>query len=147
MPNIYLTLAIGLFLGYATSKYALTKDLNPKLWFVLGFFFGILAPLFLLLIHPIIQRRKAKLTPKIEKKRTNPMFERIDWYYLDHNHDQQGPMSFTAFKNHFDVGEIGDDTLIWNEEMKDWKELSTQSDIVIAITPEVKSKKLHPIKT
>ena len=147
MPNIFLTLAIGVFLGYATSRYALKKELNPRLWFLLGFLFGIFAPLYLLLIHPIIQKRKAKLEPKTEEKRINPMFDRIDWYYLDHMHAQQGPMSFVAFKNHFDIGEIGEDTLVWNEEMTEWKELSTQSDILIALTPETGDKKLHPITT
>jgi len=147
MPNIFLTLAIGVFLGYATSRYALKKGLSPRLWFLLGFFFGVFAPLYLLLVHPIIQKRKAKSEPTEEEKRTNPIFERIDWYYLDQAHAQQGPMSFIAFKNHFDIGEIGNETLVWNEEMTEWKELSSQGGILIALTPEESNGKLQPIRT
>jgi len=53
----------------------------------------------------------------------------VDWFYGDDSGEQQGPVTMKDVRNLWEQGVIRDDTLLWNETMSDWLELSELPDL------------------
>jgi len=108
--------AVGLISGYLAHK----RGKNPLLWFILGFLFGIFG-LFAVFFAP---QPKKKRTPRP----TTPQ-PYLDgpigrfWYYLDAAHTQMGPMSYDLITKAWKNGTVSPATLVWHEEMTDWRPL------------------------
>jgi len=48
-------------------------------------------------------------------------YEVVDWFYLDENTEQKGPINFTTLKNLYKEKVINDDTHVYEENMTEWK--------------------------
>ncbi|GMH88871.1 hypothetical protein TrVE_jg4076 [Triparma verrucosa] len=53
-----------------------------------------------------------------------------DWFYGDENGDQQGPVHISELRSLYAQKSIMADTLLWNETMEEWLELSELPDLM-----------------
>jgi len=76
--------------------------------------------------------------PPLEDKRNTTLNTR-DWYYLDKENKQVGPITFDLLKKEFSANKILDKTLLWSEGMEDWKSFDKLSYLQIVIKNEATS--------
>ena len=96
---------------------------NPYFWFGMGFIFGIFG---LIAIFFIPSPKKAENEGSSTQSEPKPYIDGpIDrfWYYLDQSRQQKGPMSHNALTLAWKTGEITTSTLVWYEDLANWKEL------------------------
>ena len=121
--NVTTALLAGAFSGIITAYIAHRKERNPLPWFFVGFIFGLIGLLFFF----FLPRAKKKETPiTLQKIGPQPyLFGPADkfWYFLDKDHAQVGPMSYSALSDHWKKGSIHPTTFVWHEELTDWKPL------------------------
>lgn len=135
--NIIFVLLVAWLTAYTASK----KGRSPVFWFILGMFFSVFALLFLIFLPPVpkkgrVFRGNSGETPfdgtTIEVKPLSTTDESVDlksperkeWYYLDDQRQQTGPISFETLKNLCRTSIITPSTYIWCEGMQEWKKLS-----------------------
>ncbi len=107
----------GLLLwGPLSFNFAKKKGRNPRRWYTVGFFFGLIGFSILMFLKP---KQKPAPTPTPEPAKPLPLSY---WYYLDKG-DQIGPMSLDALKKAFITDKITEESYVWNEEMTDWEPL------------------------
>jgi hypothetical protein len=118
IASLIFSTVFGAFSGFLAWK----QGKNPYVWFVVGFVFGIfgIAAIFFL---PIV-RKKAPLEP-VARVPLQVILGPKDkfWYYLDANHQQQGPMSYEGLKTALKEAKLGLSSYVWNEELPEWKPL------------------------
>jgi hypothetical protein len=116
--NITTTLLFSTATGLISAYLAHRREKNPYVWFLIGFFFGMLGMLFLFFAPKKEQASKPSAPQPY-------IFGPADkfWYYLDPEQKQIGPMSHQALSDIWKEAKIHHDTLVWNEEMSDWKPL------------------------
>ncbi len=133
MNTIYLLLlyaAIGVFCYQQAKK----RGRNPNIWLAIGLLFGILGMIALYVLPPLnkSQNAQGKTVQSNQPVPTPPKtnLETLDsshlnklWYYLDHDHQQFGPMSIDALSHAWREGKIHKATFVWNEMMENWKSL------------------------
>ncbi len=110
-------IVIGSIAAYLAHK----RDRNPYIWFTVGFLFGIFG------IFAFFFATQKKVITPIPKERV-PVFtiqgpKDKFWYYLDREQKQQGPISHAALASAWKQGNINEATLVWHEELTDWKPL------------------------
>ena len=129
-------LVMGMICGHTAKTY---KNRDYRLWFVLGMLFGLIS-LIILYIMPA----KKKLTEAVQANSTstkaNPSVTNAEalkianmnplpmitnqWYYLDSDNTQVGPLSFQRLKDSYLDGTLSDTNYVWNEDLSEWKKLS-----------------------
>jgi len=126
--NMILTIFFWLLIGVSTAYFAQQRGRNPYIWFAIGIFFGLLGLLFVFLL-PVVNANeesdsnvdKESFAPLLPQK--NHEFLINDWFYLDSQNKQQGPISFNALKKMLEEEEIKRSTFVWSEGMPDWKKI------------------------
>lgn len=110
---------MGVFAGYSAHR----RGQNPYFWFLIGFLFGCLGLLafFFFDRQKQMSRKKAPMAPKPEPKIVGPRDK--FWYYVDEKREQNGPMSLDALQKSWKEGKVKKSTLVWNEELPEWKPL------------------------
>lgn len=103
--------------GLLCSYFAHRRGRNPYLWFGVGAFLGLLGIIAFLFLTP--KRKKKQATPPAAP---HPMTFR-QWYYLDAEHTQQGPLPYPALI----TKDLSPQTLVWNEDLTSWTPLSELS--------------------
>jgi hypothetical protein len=122
MFSLPIHLLIASVVGFLSAYMASRRGRNVYLWFGIGFLFGILGML-AIFIMPNMRKKPEPRPAAIEPQ---PYIDGpIDrfWYYLDHLRQQQGPMSHNALTQAWKRGEIVASTLVWHEDLPNWKEL------------------------
>ena len=119
----------AIIFGLLTAYLSYKRKKDPYLWFLIGFFLGIVG-LFAILYLP--SRRKSRRAKKggiaVKQPQERPLpslpgpLDKF-WYYLDPTHNQVGPMSHNAITKALHQGQISKTTYVWNEEMIEWKKL------------------------
>ncbi|HEY4255362.1 MAG TPA: DUF4339 domain-containing protein [Chlamydiales bacterium] len=119
LPSLFLASgAIGLISAYLAHR----RGKNPLVWFCVGFFFGALG-IFAIFFSPNPKKKTPVETPTQPKPYLHGPSDRF-WYYLDPSSSQQvGPMSYEAVSKAWKQGNISPVTLVWHEELVDWKPL------------------------
>jgi GYF domain 2 len=143
-----LTMVLWTLIGIATSYIANRKGRDPYIWFALGAFFGILAMLALVLLPPVksekeleqdernkeIVERREKQMEEQEKIENAPnlepqSIETKEWFYLDNERKQQGPLSFYVINELWEGGSLTPQTYVWTEGMPEWKRVQEIPDL------------------
>jgi hypothetical protein len=109
--------------GLTAAYIAARRKKNVLLWFAIGALFGVLG-IFVLFLSPSSKKTpplQPAALPKPEPYIKGPS-DRF-WYYLDTAQCRQGPMSYRALTEAWKKGVIAASTLVWHEELTDWKEL------------------------
>jgi hypothetical protein len=122
----FLSIVLGVILGWGCSYYAKRRGRNPTPWFFAGLFFGIFA-LLILFILPVRKAgektvAQAPSAPKPAPLTTIfPLHAGKLWYFLDEQKAQFGPMSFDALSKARHEGKVQEQTYVWNETMENWQ--------------------------
>jgi len=90
----------------------------------MGFIFGILAPIFLIVISSKRKTRPIKSTPVIPSHSPDHEELKVLWYYLGIGHKQEGPVTIQGLIQAFKEGKIQETSYVWNEQMDNWQKLS-----------------------
>jgi hypothetical protein len=108
--------------GLATAFTAKKKGQNPYLWLGIGLVLGAFG-VFGFFFVPSAKKRGVKSKQRRAKERY--LIGPIDrfWHYVDISGNPEGPVSHTALSRALREGKINEKTLIWHDQMKDWKEL------------------------
>lgn len=128
--EILLTVILWILIGGATSYLANQRGRDPFAWFLIGMLLGLLG-LVLLYLLPAIEISEED---KEEEFEVEGMTELIppspaesyrfkDWFYLDAENHQLGPLSFQALRKIWDQGKISDQTFVWSEGMDNWRKV------------------------
>ncbi len=122
-----LSLIILFAMGIYAASIAHKHKKNPYLWFILGFYFGILS---LVLLYFLIRKKKSKKKTiikkppsPIEKFFLNNLSLNKLWYHLDNNNNTLGPISSMKLYEEWKKGTITNSTYVWNEEMDQWEKI------------------------
>lgn len=143
-----LTMILWILMGIATSYIANQRGRDPYIWFALGMFFGVLAVLTLVLLPPVkseeeqekdernkeIVERREKQMEEQEKIENAPdlepqSIETKEWFYLDKERQQQGPLSFYVINELWESGALNPQTYVWTEGMPEWKRVHEIPDL------------------
>lgn len=118
ITSFVFSLLFGAFSGFMAWK----QEKNPYLWFVVGFVFGIfgIAAIFFL---PKAKQKKPEVPVVSAPVQVIQGPKDKFWYYLDAEHQQQGPMSYEGLKVAFKEAKLGLSSYVWNEELPEWKPL------------------------
>jgi hypothetical protein len=118
--SLTLHLCIAAIVGIISATIAGRRGRNPYFWFAIGFLFGILG-----LLAIFIAPAPKKSEPPAQAEPLPYIDGPIDrfWYYLDEARRQQGPMSHNALTQAWKKGQIPPTTLVWHEDLPNWKEL------------------------
>ncbi len=121
-PPIWLLCLIGIAFGLYLARKAVRIGKNRNFWFLIGFFFGIYG-----VIAFWISKRNLKKQPQkpSSPKPVEPLirYSEAFWYYLDEAKATIGPMSHSRINQLFQEGILHAKTLVWNEELENWKSL------------------------
>lgn len=128
-----MTLLMGisiLLIGAITAYYAKQRGRRPTVWFMIGALFGLLGLLLLFLMPSYAST--AQETTDSQSQAITPTPGQIsfsqdhlekEWYYMDENHQQQGPIAFVALKQAWQHKTLFPDTFVWCEGMLDWRQI------------------------
>lgn len=139
---IFFLLIIASFVAYQAHL----RGKNPWLWFTIGFFFGLLSPVFLLYFSapsneesPNQEGRSPDglpsmkvLMPDESLQSTNKdecMSETVStqdealWYYVDGQKQQRGPVSVIALRDLWNRGELELSSYVWTKGMEQWQKV------------------------
>lgn len=108
---------IALFSAYLAHR----RGRNPYLWFGIGFLFGLMG-IMAIFFAPFQKKKKVPLAKPVPQPYISGPTDKF-WYYLDNDRQQKGPLSHNALSKAWKEKEIQPTTLVWNEELTDWKSL------------------------
>jgi hypothetical protein len=149
-------LLIILLMGALTAYVAWKRGRSPLIWFIVGIFFGWLGFLlvyFLPVQEEVLKQREEevsraqKIEPqnlekqglekqgleKIEPVQEKHAYEEVNWFYLDKERKQQGPISSSSIENLWKKQEIMPATYVWKEGMQDWKKVEELPGLIRAL--------------
>ncbi len=122
MNDLWLWIALpALAMGCITAFLAERRGYNPYLGFLVGVLFGCLG-LFALFFFTQRKEKKGSVPNKIPIPTLQGPKDKF-WYYVDLNQIQKGPISFEALRTAWKEGTVSPATLVWNEELLEWKPL------------------------
>lgn len=115
----------GLAFGWGCSYLAAQKGRDPKVWFLAGFFFGLLG-LIVLMIIPDLRAKESKKTEQedqLPEVNVSEIFNpgAHEWYFLDSEGTQNGPVTFSCLEKLFEDKKISSISYVWSEGMEEWK--------------------------
>lgn len=135
-----LTVIIFLLLGSLTAYLAQQRGRDPYLWFVIGGLFGLLGllALFILPQAETSEKETKQITPTQVAALVEPVSDPLNaqWYYLDGNNHQQGPMGIRALKQKWSEEGIDMETLVWCEGMDYWKRIGEVANLEERMTAD-----------
>lgn len=109
-------------LAAGTAYFADKKGRSPLGWFMLTLLLGMIAPVLLYFLSE--QRSLAKTEPNsLPKTKLPPAPSTDDWYYLEKNRQQMGPVSAQHLQDLVDKGTISPNTLLWKDGMESWQKM------------------------
>lgn len=125
--NFYLMMSIFILIGLLTGYCAQRRGRDAKVWFLIGFLFGLIG-LGALFLFP---RKDMEEVPNTESLNTSKPIEdqveppRIEsqskeWFYLDKQNNQFGPITFESLKEKLNSGIVDGSTYVWTEGMENW---------------------------
>lgn len=117
----FFIIILWITLGGLSAYYAQERGRNPYAWFFIGLFFGLIGLIALFMLPPLsTSNENPKPTLQIVEKKE---IEIKEWYYVDENYQQQGPISLPALKALHASNAINNETLVWKEGMSNWESL------------------------
>jgi len=119
-----ITLVLWICSGTLCAYVANRRGRDPFAWFLIGLLLGLVG-LLLLFLFPVIEHPEDKVPSEQEAiAEWTPVPPTLptskDWFYLDSQHKQQGPLSFTSLKTIWQKGNLSPSSLVWSEGMEQW---------------------------
>lgn len=155
-PQTHMLMSFILLLLIAgfTSYYASRKGRNPFIWFVIGTLLGIFAPLILMFLptikseadrvegeptmlvsrpDPSLHQEQVPPPPPTPEELKRQQEENKLWYYLDQNHQQEGPVSIVALRELWNTGRLELTSYVWADGMSQWEKVENLPDLKSAL--------------
>lgn len=123
---IFVAIILNIMIAFMTSRLAERRGRNPANWFLYGILFGLFATATLFILSPLTPQEKPSRVRKIAEKEAPPSnlsncpFEEKDWFYLNDEGQQVGPLSFMALRKVWNDGTLDQTTYVWSEGMLEW---------------------------
>lgn len=117
-----LLIALLFIIGGCTSYFAAQRGRDPLCWFALGFLFGFLGLILLFILPKKLEEPNKKIEP-VSQEPLKPQLA-TDWFYMDSNYEQKGPLLLSALKRIWQNNDLTPDTLVWSESMPEWKPIA-----------------------
>lgn len=128
--RMLISLFLLLFFAFLSAYMAKQRGRDPVAWFMIGILLGIFSPILLFFLKPlqpaqilgadVEENEDIKLAPVQQKQIEKPYVDK-EWFYLDKNQQQQGPVYFSALKPLWLEEKITSATFVWSEGMTQWK--------------------------
>ena len=115
----------SLFFAMMSAKKAAARGRNQRVWFAIGFLFGLFGFLSLLLLPPA--KREVAAEPYTPPE---PTATPENWYYLDENQERHGPVSRLKLKELLEQKKIDQTTYVWSESFDDWKRVEDTTSLL-----------------
>lgn len=129
--NVTIAILIWLSIGYITARCAEKRGRNLIAWFVLGILFGLFALIAVFLLPPLTDESPLISVVKDGDEPKEPFLDlHDDWFYLDRENRQKGPVSFEDLAVAWDDGIITVDSYVWCESMEEWKKIKDVPDLL-----------------
>lgn len=120
-----------------TAYYAERKGRSFAIWFLLGALLGIFAPLILFFLPSLQETEESGGQPTMAVSQPDPSLQHLPssapqrdwqledklWYYLDHQHQQMGPVSVIALRDLWNRGLLELNSYVWTEGMSQWRKV------------------------
>lgn len=116
---------IGCFCGYIAQK----RGRDYVIWFFIGMLLGIIGLIVLLVLPPV----KPTEVEEVTKELPPSPLRQVDWFYLDLDHNQIGPLSFEQLAKAWRDGKIGESRYVWSEGMENWMTIKDQPDLMFQL--------------
>jgi GYF domain 2 len=130
--SLFLSFILWLLIGIATAYFANQRGRDPFIWFIVGMFLGLLglALLFFLPSYSSEGQLSEESEKHVETSPEEPAFSDRsheylikEWFYLDGQRQQQGPMRFEALKSVWGQGRLSIESYVWCDGMENWKKI------------------------
>lgn len=132
--QVVASFVLWVLFGFATSYFAQQRGRDPRIWFFIGMFLGLIGLLLLFLLPSYAEKEEIQdmqeihVTPtsvttapeEAAFKNDSPQ----EWYYLDSQRTQMGPMALEVLKKKWEQGDITEKSLLWCEGMENWKAIN-----------------------
>ncbi len=146
-PNMLLSFILLLIIASFTAYYASRKGRNPLLWFIIGILLGIFAPLILLFFPAVKPDQVDNGMPTMTVLPPDPDHQQLPqpppapadlkrqeeeeklWYYLDQNHQQEGPVSSVALRELWNRGQLEVNSYVWTNGMEQWEKVDNLPEL------------------
>jgi len=121
-PIVYLV--VWTCQGALNAYFAQKRGRDPIIWFVIGLFIGLFGILALFLLPTLSKSEIEENEIELEVKPIQtPNYKSLQWFYLDVDHAQHGPVTYDMLQSNFNQDIITEDTYVWSEEMTDWQKV------------------------
>jgi hypothetical protein len=119
-PPLWLIIMSSSVFAFITRYRAYQQGRNHKLWFWLGFIFGLWG--FLALY--ITKKSTKKASNPVQSAPLKPLYSLPlgAWYYA-FGQEILGPLSQTHLLELIDKSDVNSETLVWHESQTDWQKL------------------------
>jgi hypothetical protein len=129
--RLLISFFVVMFFAFLSAYLAKQRGRDPVAWFMIGILLGIFSPLLLFILKPLNassgiggdteEDENIKLAPP-EENIASAYIDKV-WFYLDSDHQQQGPVSFSFLKSISLEQKITPATYVWTEGMEQWKRI------------------------
>jgi len=129
MNNLETLLLFSVLTGGLAAFVAKRKEKDPLFWFFIGALFGMIG-VFIVLFFPSAKKEQklAYAGPEVtEIPQSMPSLSTLisyEWYYLEADETQVGPVRFFELQEKWHDKEVHKDTLVWNSSLSDWTTIS-----------------------
>lgn len=130
-------LLIQVLLGFIGYYIAIKKNKSPIIWFIVGFLFGFIGIIILLILSDKVDNSndlsyENKYSPRnkqnkeyieeatVQQEETQPS---NFWFFLNENKQITGPVSLDIIYKNIIKKEYPEKTWIWKKGMKNWQRL------------------------
>ena len=126
--RMLLSFVLLLMIAGANAFFARQRGRDPVGWFLLGLLLGVFG-LLLLVVLPKLKKNQAGELEQDEDRLllgiadSREALKLKEWFYLDKNSKQQGPVGFALLSSAFEKGDITLETYVWYEGMVAWERI------------------------
>ncbi len=138
MDNEFPLLIVAMFVlvfAIITSNVAGRRGRDPFIWFFIGVLLGWIG-LILVFLLPRVEKTeptKEEVAPTIDLTPEEPDVRVRDWFYLDAEHEQKGPVGFAELQRLYQEHLIPKTTLVWADGMPEWQAIAATGGLLAAL--------------
>jgi len=129
-------------MGALNAYYANQRGRDPVAWFMIGIPLGLFGLVILFLLPKLNDKNSEKKEtaaiaaefPSVEE--LLPDYTVKEWYYLDDEHKQKGPVQFSFLKGLWHDGQLLVKTYVWCDGMDVWEKVENVPNLQELLSKE-----------